>query len=201
MLRLARLGLITVLLAPVPGTITAQAAAPAPPTWRVDAGHSELSFRIRHLMSRVSGTFREWSGTIQADPSDWSGASVEVSIKAASIDTRNDSRDTDLRSDKFFDVANHPTITFRSTKVEAIGTTLRITGELTIRGVTRPVVLEGAVLGVNEGQHPRAGFEASATINRLDYGVTYNRIVEGGGTLLGDDVQIDIAIEAVRQES
>lgn len=199
MFRLARLGLITVLLAPVPGTIAAQTAAPLP-SWRIDAGHSELSFRIRHLMSRVSGTFREWSGTIQADPVNWVGASVEVSINAASIDTRNDDRDTDLRSDKFFDVASHPTITFRSTKVEVIGTSLRITGELTIRGVTRPVVLEGAVLGVNEGQRPRAGFEASATINRLDYGVTYNRIVEGGGTLLGDEVKIDIAIEAIRQE-
>ena len=201
MYRLARLGLLTVLLAPLPGTITAQAAAPSLPTWRIDAGHSELTFRIRHLMSRVSGTFREWSGTIQADPANWAGAAVDVTINTASIDTRNDSRDVDLRSEKFFDAANHPTISFRSTKVETIGTSLRITGELTIRGVTRPVVLEGAVLGVNEGQRPRAGFEASTTINRLDYGVTYNRIVEGGGTLLGDDVQIDIAIEAVRQES
>jgi polyisoprenoid-binding protein YceI len=201
MIRLARVGFITVLFAPLPRTVAAQAAAPTLPAWRIDAGHSELTFRIRHLMSRVSGTFREWSGTIQGDPGNWAGAAVEVTINTASIDTRNDSRDADLRSEKFFDAANHPAITFRSTKVESIGTSLRITGELTIRGVTRPVVLEGAVLGVNEGQPPRAGFEASTTINRLDYGVTYNRIVEGGGTLLGDDVQIDIAIEAIRQET
>lgn len=169
-------------------------------TYRIDVGHSDISFRIRHLMSRTRGTFNEWAGTITADPADWTTGSVDVTIQAASIDTRHERRDADLRSDNFFDVETYPAITFKSTKVDVSGTTLSITGDLTIRDVTRSVVLQGEFLGVTGKGTPREriGFEASTTINRLDYGVKWNRAIEGGGVLLGDEVEISIGIEAVR---
>jgi polyisoprenoid-binding protein YceI len=169
-------------------------------TYRIDVGHSELTFRVRHLMSRANGTFREWSGTITADPADWSTGSVDVTIQAASIDTRHERRDQDLRSDNFFDVANHPTITFKSTKVEVDGNRIVLTGDLTMRGTTRPVVLTGEFLGRQGAGTPRerVGFSASGKVDRTAYGIVWNRAVEGGGVLLGDEVELTIAIEAVR---
>ena len=194
----------TVLVLAIPQTSTS-AVPPVrdttPAVWQIDAGHSDISFRIRHFMSRVRGTFNQWEGTITADTSRWDAASVNVSIQTASIDTRHDRRDSDLRSDNFFDAANHPSIIFQSTRVEAQGNELRIHGNLTIRGVTRPVVLEGRFLGSSSSPQggARIGFEASTTINRTDFGVTWNRVVEGGGVMLGDEVEIDLAVEAVRQ--
>ena len=175
------------------------AAASDTTKWRIDVSHSELTFRIRHLVSRVNGTFREWSGTMTGDPADWSnGGSVEVTIQTASIDTRSERRDQHLWSSDFFDAAAHPTITFRSRAVRTDGQTITIDGDLTMRGVTKPVTLTGEVLGVSD---TRAGFSAQTKLNRLDFGVSYNRGVEGGGVLLGDEVTIDIAIEAVRQKA
>lgn len=182
------------------------AAAPvpsAPPAvYRIDTGHSDVTFRIRHFMSRVSGTFNQWEGTITADPADWTTGSVEVTIQAASIDTRHERRDNDLRSDNFFDVATHPTITFRSTSVTVDGSRLTIAGDLTMRGITKPVVLEGEFLGrMGEGTaRERIGFAARTRIDRTDFGVTWNRAVEGGGVMLGDDVDIEIAVEAVKRQ-
>jgi polyisoprenoid-binding protein YceI len=169
-------------------------------TYRIDVGHSELTFRIRHLMSRANGTFREWSGTITADPADWSTGSVDVTIQAASIDTRHERRDNDLKSDNFFDVANHPTITFRSRKVEVNGSEIVVTGDLTMKGVTKPLVLTGEFLGrMGAGsQRERVGFSATGKLNRTDYGIVWNRAVEGGGVLLGDEVEVTLAIEAIR---
>ena len=189
---------------PVPGPgALAMSALPAPAdtaTYRIDVGHSELSFRIRHLMSRANGTFREWAGTLTADPADWSTGSVDVTIQAASIDTRHERRDADLRSENFFDVANHPTITFKSTKVEVDGSRITVTGDLTMKGVTRPVVLTGEFLGrMGAGtERERIGFSATGKLNRMDYGIVWNRAVEGGGVLLGDEVEITLAIEATR---
>lgn len=131
-------------------------------TYRIDTGHSDVSFRIRHMMSRTTGTFNEWAGTITTDPVDWSTASVDVTIQAVSIDTRHARRDADIRSDNFFDVETWPTIRFKSRKVEANGAALAITGD------------------------------------RLDYGVKWNRALEGGGALLGDEVEITINIEGIR---
>ena len=168
------------------------------PVWQIDPSHSDISFRIRHFVSRVRGTFNEWSGTIVGDPGNWTHGSVNVTIQAASIDTRQDRRDADLKSDNFFDVAKYPTITFKSTGVTVKGDSIRISGELSMHGVSKPVVLEGSYLGLEPGNRPRIGFEARTTINRLDYGVTWNRVVEGGGVMLGDDVEIEIAIEAYR---
>ena len=169
-------------------------------TYRIDVGHSELTFRIRHLMSRANGTFREWSGTITADPADWSTGSVDVTIEAASIDTRHERRDNDLKSDNFFDVANHPTITFKSRKVEVNGDAIVVTGDLTMKGVTKPLVLTGEFLGrMGTGtQRERVGFSATGKLNRTDYGIVWNRAVEGGGVLLGDEVEVTLAIEAIR---
>lgn len=189
------------LLGGVPGPAPAPAAAAPPVTWQIDATHSELSFRIRHLVSRVNGTFGQWSGTIVADPARLAGGSVSVDIQTASIDTRNERRDTHLRSADFFDAPNHPTITFRSTRVEAgRDGAVKVHGNLTIRGVTKPVVLDGRFLEVAGAPgRRRIGFEATTRVNRMDFGVAWNRAAEGGGVVLGDDVDISIAIEAVER--
>jgi len=194
------------LLAPAAGAqataAAASAATPAAIVYTIDPNHSELRFRIRHLVSRVSGTFARWTGTITvADPARWEDATVEVAIEAASIDTNNESRDSDLRGESFFDAAKHPTITFRSTRIERRGDQARIHGDLTMRGVTKPVVLEGAFLGSTRAANgrERVGFEAATTIDRLDYGITWNRIVEGGGVTLGDEVRIEITVGAERR--
>jgi len=199
------------LLAAVPALLAATAAAApsapladapgaAPVRWEIDQAHSELTFRIRHLVSRVSGSFNTWSGSIVADPASLGGGTVSVDIQTASIDTNHERRDTHLRSADFFDAANHPTITFRSTRVVANGRGLQVHGNLTIRGVTRPVVLQGQMLEVGGAPgRRRIGFEAETRINRMDYGVSWNRAAEGGGAVLGDEVTISIALEAVEQ--
>lgn len=186
----------------IPSASVGPIALPAPPiTWRIDATHSELSFRVRHWVSRVRGTFRDWSGTITADTANLGAGSVQVEIRTASIFTDNERRDTHLRSADFFAADSFPTITFTSTRVERSGSDMRVTGNLTIRGVTRTVTLTGAYNGVQAmGQGgARIGFEFHTRINRLEYGLRWNRVAEAGGVMLGDDVDIDITIEAVAQ--
>lgn len=202
-----RRALLTALV--IPAAAFAQATPPAtqtgapadPAAWRIDKTHSELTFQIRHFMSRVRGTFRDWKGTVNiADPAKWENGAVNVEIQTASIFTDNDRRDADLRSGNFFLADSFPVITFKSTKVERAGDKLKLYGDLTIRGTSKPVVLEGNYLGVQKSANgqERVGFDASVIVNRLDYGVKWNRAVEGGGMMLGDDVKIDIAVEAVR---
>ncbi len=111
-----------------PAALAAQAAPAAPPTWNIDLAHSEVTFRIRHFMSRVSGTFTDWSGTIQADPANWASGTVSATINVASIDTRNDRRDADLRSGRFFNVDSFPTITFVGRTMAQVGDSLTIVG-------------------------------------------------------------------------
>jgi len=177
------------------------AAGAQPPTWTVDATHSELTFRIRHYVTKVRGTFAKWEGTITADPKALDKGAVLVTIDSKSIDTNNERRDAHLRSNDFFATDSFPTLTFKSSKVEVKGEALKVYGDLTIRGITRPVVLEGSFGGITKDAQgkERIGFEASTTINRLDHKVTWNRAVEGGGVMLGDEVEINITIEAVRQ--
>ena len=195
---LAALSVVLATAAPA-AELQAQAAA-APVRWQIDPTHSELTFRIRHLVSRVSGQFNTWTGTLVADPENLAGGSVAVDIQTASIDTNNDRRDTHLRSADFFDAANHPTITFRSTRVEASGRDLAVHGNLTIRGVTKPVVLRGRMIDVGgPAGRRRIGFEAQTQIDRTDYGVSWNRAAEGSGVVLGDEVTISIAVSAVEQ--
>jgi len=171
------------------------------PTWRIDPNHSELSFRIRHYVTKVRGTFSQWNGTITADPESLDDGAVEVTIDAKSIDTNNERRDNDLRSNNFFATDSFPTMTFRSTRVEADGESIRVHGDLSIRGITKPVVLAGSFSGIMKDAQgkERIGFDASTKINRLDYKVSWNRAIEGGGLMLGDEVEINITIEAVRQ--
>jgi polyisoprenoid-binding protein YceI len=181
---------------------TSKAAAPVstPSTWKVDPTHSELSFSIRHMVSRVRGQFDTWTGTIIADPNDWNTASVEVVAQASTIDTNNERRDEDLRSPNHFDAEANPTVTFTSTKVTRFaGDSVRVAGNLTIHGVTKPVVLRGHFNGMTGAPGKRrAGFEAETTINRQDFNMTWNRIVEGS-SMLGDEVKIEIDIAAVEQ--
>jgi polyisoprenoid-binding protein YceI len=179
-----------------PSTAGAQA-----PTWQIDATHSELSFRIRHYLTRVRGTFGKWNGTVTADPKSLNQGSVAVSIDARSIDTNDERRDNHLRSPDFFATDSFPTMAFTSSRVEVKGESIKVYGDLTMRGITKPVVLEGTYNGVAKDAQgkERIGFEASAKINRLDHKVTWNRALEGGGAMLGDEVEISIQIEAVRQ--
>ncbi len=169
-------------------------------TYRIDVSHSRVIFKIRHFVSKVEGRFDKWSGTIVTDPNDFSTGSVEVNIEAASINTNNEGRDRDLRSGNFFLVDSFPAITFKSTRIEVAGTAIKVIGNLTMRGVTRPVVLAGEYLGREGAIGPgeRIGFDVSTTIDRTDWGVKWNRIAEGGGVMLGDDVTIEITVAGVR---
>lgn len=183
-----------------PAPVHAQ-AAPAPITWKVDGAHSDLQFKIRHLISKVTGTVRDWTGTIVVDPASLSGGTVEFTANVATIDTRNERRDGHLKSAEFFEVEKFPTISFKSTKVVAKGNAMKITGDLTIKGVTKSITLDAEYLGATgapEAGKQKVGFHASATINRLDFGVSWNRAIEGGGLTLGDEVELDFNIEAVR---
>jgi polyisoprenoid-binding protein YceI len=169
-------------------------------SWQIDASHSELSFRIRHFVSKVRGTFGSWKGTIIADPAQLDGGRVDIVIDAKSIDTNHERRDADLRSEQFFEVEKYPEITFASRSIQLNGTELTIVGDLTMRGVTRPVTLTGEYIGMttdNRGRR-RIGFEARTKVNRVDWGITWNRLAEGGGAMLGDDVEIEVVLAAVQ---
>lgn len=186
----------TLTAAAAPSIARAQVAS-----WTIDPVHSELTFRIRHYVTKVRGTFAKWEGAIAADPKNLSAGSVNVSIDSKSIDTNMDMRDNHLRSNDFFATDSFPTLTFKSSKVEVSGSDIKVHGTLTIRGIARPVVLAGSYNGVTKDAQgkDRIGFEASTKINRLDYKVTWNRAIEGGGVMLGDDVEINIQVEAVKQ--
>ena len=183
--------------APVPAAPAATAAAA---TYQIDVAHSELGFRVRHLLGRVGGTFGKWAGTIVIDSAVPSRSRVDVTIQTASIDTRNEKRDEHLRAPDFFAADSFPTITFRSSKVELRGKALRVTGDLTMRGRTRPVVLVGEYGG--QFKDPwgatRTAFTATTTVDRQAFGVSWNKAVETGA-MLGDEVAIEIAVEAVKQ--
>ena len=179
-------------------------AAAATSTWQIDPNHSAAQFAVRHLaISTVRVAFTKVNGTIQFDDKDISKSSVEVTIDADSVDTRVPNRDKDLRSDHFFDVQKYPTITFKSTKVEQVEPgKLKVTGDLTIHGVTKPVVLdvEGPTAAVKDPWgNQRAAANASTKINRQDYGVKWNATMDGGGLVVGDDVAITIDLEMVQK--
>jgi len=187
--------------------VSAPTVAAEPTPFRIDPNHSLVGFNIRHFFSRVPGRFKELSGTIHLDEKDLAASSVEVTIQAASIDTENERRDDDLRGESFFHVDSFPTLTFKSTKVvPGPENSFLVYGDLTIRGVTKQVTLESTLLGVGEvamgGRPPRtlAGFEAKTSINRKDFGIVWNRTLDQGGTMLGDDVAITLQIESVRTD-
>lgn len=171
------------------------------PTWSIDPVHSQVEFGVRHMMlSTVKGYLPELSGRVILDEDDPTASTVEVEIDASSIDTRNEDRDTHLRSDDFLNVAEHPHITFESTRIETDGEDLHVTGDLTIRGETREVVLDVERLG--EGVDPwgndRLGFRGTTKVNRKDFGLTWNQALEAGGVLVGDEVRITLDVQVVR---
>lgn len=167
--------------------------------WKIDTLHSELTFSVRHLAGRVRGRFHVWSGTITAAPGNWNDAAVDVVIQASSIDTENESRDNHLRSEDFFEVEKYSEITFKGTSAKRNGDSIAVVGKLTMKGITKPVILVGKFTQPTPGQAPHLDFRATTAINRLDYGVSYNRLLEGGGTTLGDEVTIDMVITAIPQ--
>ncbi len=170
-----------------------------PSVWNIDRTHSSVTFQIRHFVSKVHGVFADFKGVITADDDAWQNAQIDVEISTTSINTNSEPRDKDLRSSNFFAVDSFPTITFKSRRIERQGDDARITGDLTIRGVTKSVVLVGRYNGMQKAvRGDRIGFDATTAINRLDYGVVWNRAVEGGGVMLGDEVKIEINVEAVR---
>jgi polyisoprenoid-binding protein YceI len=193
----AVMALSVILLLPVAW----RSAAAQPAAYKADPVHSKIGFTIRHLVSEVDGRFKDFDGTIKYDAQHPADSSVQFTVQAASIDTGNEGRDKDLKSPNFFDAAKYPTLTFTSTKVVPKGgDAFDVTGNLTVHGVTKPVTIPAKFRGeVKSPMGVRAGFESSFTIDRLDYGVTWNRAIEGGGTILGDEVNVSIRIEAVRQ--
>jgi polyisoprenoid-binding protein YceI len=165
-------------------------------TWKIDPNHSAAQFSVRHMgISTVRGAFTKVSGTVAYDPADPSKTVIDAIIEANSVDTRVEIRDNDLRSDHFFDVAKYPTLTFKSKRVEAVGTgKLKVTGDLTIHGVTKEVVLDvdGPSAPVQDAKgNTHIGASASTKINRMDYGVS------GASTMVGDDIPITLDVELV----
>ena len=178
-------------------TLPAVAAA-APRTYTVDTAHSVANFRIRHLMTKVDGRFREVAGTVVYDPQAPGASAVDIVVQAASIDTGTSRRDDHLRSADFFEVEKYPTLTFESVAVEPVSpTSLRVTGDLTIKGVTQRVTVPVEVLGAMPYRGgEKTGFETTFIVDRKTYGVTWNRAVDQGGMLLGDDVEVTIRLQA-----
>ncbi|MGD1026836.1 YceI family protein [Candidatus Binatus soli] len=172
-------------------------------TWQIDSSHTSVEFTVRHMMiSNVKGQFQKTTGTITANGNDPASAKIDVTIDASSVDTRVERRDAHLKSPDFLDVAKYPTITFKSTKVEADGPNKwKMTGDLTVHGVTKPVVLdvEGSGPPIQVMGNTRAGASATTKINRSDFGLTWNKALETGGVLVGDEVAISIDVEAVKK--
>jgi polyisoprenoid-binding protein YceI len=186
--------------------VTAPSQSTKPTQWQIDPAHSAAHFSVRHLMiSNVRGEFTKLSGSALINPADLAKSTVDVTIDAASISTREPQRDEHLRSADFFDVANHPTLTFRSTRVQALGAdNFKLTGDLTIRGVTKEVTfdVEGPTASVKDPWgNIRAGITAAAKINRKDFGVAFNALTEAGGVMVGDEVKITIEAELIQQAS
>ena len=167
---------------------------------KIDPEHSSVTFRVRHLFTKVRGRFQKFEGTIDFDERDLAASKVSAMIQAASIDTNVEARDKDLRSRRFFDVDRHPTLTFASAGVTDLsGNRGKLRGTLTMHGVSRQVVLDTEYLG--KGKDPwgntRYGFHAETRIIRKDFGMTWNEVIEAGGVLVGDEVEIVLDVEAV----
>ncbi len=173
-------------------------------SFQLDRAHSSVTFRVRHLgISTVSGTFGAFDASISLDPADVTTLDVSATIDAASVNTGIERRDNHLRSPDFFAVEEHSSISFESTEVRRVeGNSFQLVGDLTIRGVTKPVVLDAEMRGpVSAMGKNIVAFTASGSLNRFDYGLTWNRMVEAGGVVVGEDVQIEIEVEAATEES
>jgi polyisoprenoid-binding protein YceI len=170
--------------------------------WNIDLAHSGINFSIRHMVvSKVRGRFAKFTGSVEIDDADLTRSTVEATIDVSSIDTGVAQRDEHLRSPDFFDVGKYPELRFKSTRIEKTGDDrYRVTGELTIRDVTREVALEVEYGGRAKDPwgNERAGFTAKTTIDRKDFGLQWNQVLEAGGVLVGERVDIELEVEAVR---
>ena len=173
--------------------------------WSVDPSHSSAEFSIRHLMiSTVRGRFGQLSGTIVGDPSNLTGGSADLRIDASSVDTRQSERDAHLRSKDFFEVDQYPALTFHSREIRPIAKDkYEVIGDLTIRDVTRPVSVKVESSGTTKDPWggTRAGFSAETRLNRKDYGLNWNQVIEAGGVLVGDEVRVQVELEVVLDEN
>jgi polyisoprenoid-binding protein YceI len=171
-------------------------------TYKIDKAHSEAVFQVRHLVTKVRGRFTDFEGTVQVDEDKPELSSVNFTIQATSIDTAEKDRDTHLRSGDFFEVEKFPAITFRSKRVvKKSSESFDVTGDLTIRDVTKEITLPVTHLGTAKDPwgNERVGFETETTINRKDFGLKWNAALETGGFLVGDDVRAMLSIQAVKQ--
>jgi len=196
-----RRAFVIVLLA----AVAAGPAAAAESAWEIDPAHSSVQFSVRHMMvSNVRGEFRNVTGTVRGDETDPTKAQVEATIDTTSIDTRNEKRDTHLKSPDFLDAEKYPTMTFRSKKVEKTGDhRYRVTGDLTLHGVTREVTLdvEGPSAAVKDPMgNVRAGAQAIAKLDRRDFGITWSKTLDGGGVMVGDEVEVTIDVEGTKKK-
>jgi polyisoprenoid-binding protein YceI len=168
--------------------------------YEIDSTHSAVQFKVRHLVSHVPGSFRKFKGTFDYDPADPKASKAVIEIEASSIDTGNTKRDEHLKSADFFDVKKYPTLKFESTELKDVTDgKARLAGNLTMHGVTKPVILELEIGG--EAADPwgskRAGFTGSTKVDRKDYGLTWNKALETGKLLVGDEVTIDVSVEGI----
>ncbi|MFN8542745.1 MAG: YceI family protein [Candidatus Binatia bacterium] len=191
--RFAVAAVLSLFLAPVAGAST----------WDLDPAHTAVQFAVRHLMvSTVRGDFTKVTGTVKVDDADWTKSVIEATIQAESLNTRVAKRDEHLRGPDFFDVAKFPVITFKSKKIEKAGEgKFKVTGDLTLRGTTKEVVLDvdGPVTPRKDMQGTmRSGAQATAKVNRKDFGIVWNKMLDGGGLALGDEVSVTIDVEATR---
>ncbi|MBP2239798.1 polyisoprenoid-binding protein YceI [Cytobacillus eiseniae] len=170
--------------------------------WAIDSVHSSVDFSIKHMMiANVKGSFNKFDAVIEANPADLTTANIEFTVDLASVDTRNEDRDNHLRSADFFDVENHPTMTFKSTKIVSNGDNeYDLTGDLTIHGVTKSetftVTYEGS--GKDPWGNEKVGFTVDGAVKRSDYGLTWNSVLETGGVLVGDKVKISLDVQAAK---
>ncbi len=171
--------------------------------WTLDEAHSSVGFTVRHMMiSNVRGYFTKFTTTVTADPDNLATANIAVSIDPTSIDTRNEQRDGHLRSADFFDAENHPKIAFQSSRLQSAGDGQhKLEGDLTIRGVTKPLTLECEIMGPAKDPwgNDRIGVTAAGKLDRSDFGLTYNSVLETGGVLIGDTIKLNIEMEFVKQ--
>ena len=174
-------------------------------TWQIDSAHSGIHFSVRHLViAKVRGQFGRWTGAVHVPDGDFTKATAEVAIDATSIDTGVAERDAHLKSADFFDVESHPELTFRSRRIEAKGgDRFALVGDLTIRGITREVTLDVESGGQTKDPwgNQRAAFSARTSVDRKAFGLTWNQALETGGVMVGDKVEIEIDVEAVRQDA
>ena len=173
-------------------------------TWTIDTAHSEIGFKIKHLViSTVSGKFTSFEGKLEGDPEDFTQSQISFTADIDSINTGNEQRDGHLKSGDFFDSAKHPKLSFSSTAiVNKNGSDYKVTGDLTIRGTTKPITLNVDFGGIQNNMYGQtvAGFEITGKINRQEYGLTWSAVTEAGGIVVSDDVKLAIDAELVKQQ-